>query len=154
MTDQHLAPSGAPLTATTTRAGDEREALLPCPFCGSSATGPHRNYYEHAVNDCLFSGFKISASSPRDIAAWNRRAAAFGSSMTDAQITEIAREHFSTGMPMLTCAREFARTLFSAALATTPTTGQKLADERRVYRLSTGNEPDSVSGYDIGLGRP
>lgn len=27
MTDQHLAPSGAPLTATTTRAGDEREAF-------------------------------------------------------------------------------------------------------------------------------
>lgn len=47
--------------------------LKSCPFCNSSMTGPRRGYYEHAINDCLFSGFKISASSPRDIAAWNRR---------------------------------------------------------------------------------
>lgn len=36
--------------------------------------------------------------------------------LTDEQIKDIAKEHFFNGMPILTCAVEFARTLLTAAL--------------------------------------
>jgi hypothetical protein len=46
-----------------------------------------------------------------------------------------------------------------AALAASPAapsvaSAAQPVEQKSTYRLSTGNEPDSVSGYDIGLGRP
>ena len=58
----------------------EREALLPCPFCGKAATlgrnSSNGSYYVHcAKNDCDVEAATLHWKHEADaIAAWNRRA--------------------------------------------------------------------------------
>jgi hypothetical protein len=50
-------------------------AISPCPFCGV-ALPLARGYFTHPKSDCYMSELKVSEHSERDIAAWNKRAAA------------------------------------------------------------------------------